>query len=91
MNYDELVILCYNSLHLIDLNHGWDLATADLLRTAMLAQSELLIPEIVSSLDIYNALAPSMMTSGSDHDDCVASFQAVSLDYLSKYLKENRV
>ena len=91
MSDDELVVLCYGSLHLVDLNHGWDLATADLLRTAMLTQSEPFILEAVSSLDIYNALAPSMTSSGSDKEECMASFQAVSLDYLSKYLNENRV
>ena len=91
MNYDELIPICYDALHLVSLEHGWDLATADLLRTAMLTQAEPPIPETVSSLDIFNALAPSMMASGSERDECVASFQAVSLDYLSKYISESKV
>ena len=86
MNYEQLALLCYDALHLVSLEHGWDLATADMLRTAMLNQDASTIPESVTSLDIYNALAPSMFASDNNHN-CVESFEAVSLDALDEIIK----
>ena len=87
MNYDDLTTLCYDYLHLVSLEHGWDLAIADQLRTAMLAQPEPVIPPTVTSLDIFNALAPSMHAGNSDSNDCVASFRSISLDDLDRVIK----
>lgn len=89
MNHEELAIICFDALHLISLDQGWDLATADMLRTAMLARKVPMIPESVTTLDIYTALTPSIYAY--DHNQtCIHSFEAVSLDDLDFVIKRMR-
>lgn len=57
---NELSLTCFLALqeNLIDVSPGWDMASADLLRTAMLRKPQPMIQPSVTAMEVYQALLP---------------------------------
>lgn len=84
MDNKELGAICFASIKLISIKHGWDMFTADILQSAMLREAKPKIPSTVTSLEIYEALVPYFANRAKEDDKCVSSFIGMSLEELSR-------